>query len=1073
MTDEFGAYTINNVAVGTYNLTVVFEGYQTATQTVSVNPGEITITDFSLEERSNQLGITSLLATPASFDELTIETIYLAADVTGTPTSYSWEQISGPRLPLVDFNETSAAVDVSSLEIAAECELVFELKVDDGAVASQVTVIAYPVDIKQYPEVNSQIGGGSTAVARFQFDGAEWALFNLGTMLRATTVGTTQGTSYDLTLPAFAYDIEVLNYAGQLYALIAAGEAGIAVVDITVPTAMTLVNTLPVNYILEDVTFSDGGGNILSGNVFSSTSSPIVSLATDGTDLYIANHDFGLHKTSLANVFNADLEPVDGTLLIEQEISTVQYAGERAWGGPVDINFYGGKLLAGLGVLGMGIFDPATMTQIGRYNLFTDEARSEDYFGSMAITQAVSNADGDLYLDDFTGMPDYRQASYEITVVMKDKNSDAPTPWADLERAGKWYYEAIGVDVAQQGNRTIVYIAYSLGGVVAVDITGFGTATANNFLTGAYLGYFVAVPANGPDETLSDPSSLLPYEGAGMLKEAGVTGVRVLGDRLYMTDHFAGLVIIDNAAQPENWHGDNIPYDNDTDGISDNQVPTFENITSYDMSPWNPLDNESLPWAYYQTPCELATRELNGHGYTLELMDTIDLVSIGDIDVLECSGAGGFVMVDVGDINADLMEDRFAISNYVPTTDEIGAAVDDSATQTIALGHTDGISSTSDYIYVSDGPHGISAWKITDENGYPTDEVHLVANTLQDEYPELYVGELIYPASHTVRNVIDPSGEYTWALCVGNGMRRVSIDGVEAGAGQIGSPLLLKLYLEDSFEHNADWGVVPDFNYQDHAYDVEFVGDYAYVADGGNGLTVYDVTKIPTDVIKDFFVANIGYVKGNPLLGTVSGIELWTAPDTGDLYALVACGPSGVGVVNVSDVNAMEIIKVFEPIKYEDGDVGSADGQAIDVEVIGNNAYFTYDSFGVVAYAISDLIEPVPPGVSVTDLFKKKSNGTVLYDYRPEAEGRFKLQEVTGYENTAGGAVKMDYTEIGGRLMMYVAFGEAGLVKIDYTDIAAPQLMDIQNTAAECVDVEIANGRLYVGDHGGGLVLFK
>ena len=67
----------------------------------------------------------------------------------------------------------------------------------------------------------------------------------------------------------------------------------------------------------------------------------------------------------------------------------------------------------------------------------------------------------------------------------------------------------------------------------------------------------------------------------------------------------------------------------------------------------------------------------------------------------------------------------------------------------------------------------------------------------------------------------------------------------------------------------------------------------------------------------------------------------------------------------------------------------------------------------------------------------------------------------------------MAYTQQAEKLYFYAAFGHYGVVKIDYTDPALPILVDAVPTASECVDVEIANGRLYVGDHAGGLVLFK
>ena len=1075
-TDDDGEYSMG-VAAGIYGLTASLDGYQSATKTASVAADDITTTDFALNELSVDLSITALTATPDSFEEanpdaLEATIISLDATVVGTPTEYLWTQLSGPKVPLA-FTGITATADVSSLEVAAECELVFELTVADGSdtASKTVTVLVQPADMTQYPGLNVQIGGSTTAVARFQYNDAEWSLFNIGTTLKATTVGLSKGDVYDIILPGIVYDIKIIDYSGKTYALIANGSAGVTVVNISDPALMSIVSTAPVNYYFDGVIFAEGGGAILYDNVFQSTAGPVVALATDGVDLYIGNHDYGIHKTSLENVFN-DGREADGTLPIDAEVLTVQYAGEHGWGGPISLKLYGSKLFAGLGALGMGVFDPANLEQIGRYNLYTDESRTEDYFGAMALSNTVHSDGEDLFLDDFTGMPDYRQVNYEIGILMHG-NLEDDTPWADFEREGKWYYEAVDVDVAQQDERTIAYIAYSLGGVIAVDITGFEAATATSFLTAPYLGYFVAVPANGPYDTGSQPSSLLPYEGAGMLKESGVLSVDVLGDRLFLTDHFAGMVILNGAKTPENWGGDEAPYDNDTDGIPNNNVPEFEDVTTYDMSPWDLSDNESLPEAYYQAPCELATRELNGHAYGLALMDDIDLNTPGQIDVLECSTAGGFVFVDVVDIAATLMDDRFKIAVDFPSTDEIGAAPDGSATDTIAIGHTDGIAATENYIYVSDGPHGITAWKITDVDGYPTDEVHVVANTIQDEYPILVGDELIYPASHTVRNVIDPNGQFTWALSVGNGIRRVPIADVEAGVGVVGAPLLMKLYAEDSFEHNADWGVVDEFNYQDQAYDVEFLGNYAYVADGTNGLTIYDTSQNPTDADSGFFVGNIGYNQGSPLLGTASGIELWTDAMTGKRYAVLACGPNGVGVVDITDINDMQIVKVFEPIKYEDVDVGSADGQAIDVEVVGDNAYFGYDSFGLIAYSMADLVEPVPDGVDPTELFVKRNNGTFFYDYRPEFLGKFKLQNVEDFEDVDGGSVKMAYTQQSGNLFFYAAFGHYGVVKIDYTDATAPVLLDAVPTASECVDVEISNGRLYVGDHGGGLVLFK
>lgn len=1026
---------------------------------------------------SPTLAITSLSATPDIVLEGGALTVNLSAVIQNVPSDYQWQQLDGPKVPLTSVSAIAANADVSQLAVAAECDLVFELTVRDDAGASasaRVTVPVQPADIVQYPAPHVQIGGASTAVARFAHGGAEWCLFNVGTALKATPVTLGMRPVHQIVLPGFIRDLTVVTWDGGTYAVAALGEAGVALIDLSDPAALRVLNVAPVNYRLENVTFAEGGGTILYGNLIESSRAPIVATASDGVSLFLADAEFGLHKTALANLFG-DVREADDTLLIEQERATVQYAGERPWGGPQSLKLFGNRLFVPLDVLGLGIFDPVTLEQVGRYNLYTDAARTEDYFGALDVGQAVARdpQTSEPYLDSFTGMPDYRQVNFEIRNASKGKtkSQELPHPWADLERKARWYYQAIDVDLALQGSRTLAYIAYSLGGAVAVDVTGFEVAMPDVFLQGRYLGFFPAVPANGPDETGSQPASLLPYEGAGKLKESGVRAVQVQGDRLYLTDHFAGLVVLDRAATPETWRAPNGPFNNDTIGMAGDHLPPWENVTSYDMGPYDPLDNESLPTAFFQAPCLLATAELNGHGSTLALLDRVDPAP-GNIDLLECSGGGGFVFVDLKDLAAAKMADRFAIVAYEPPTAEIGATPDGSPTQTISIGHTAGVTASNGYLYVADGPHGVTAWKITDTAGYPSDEVHLVANTVQNEYPVTVAGETIYPPSHAVRVVAGPQ-EAVWALCARNGLRRVPVAAVEAGQAEVGAPLLLKLGLADIYEHNNEVANVAELNFQDHAYDAAFVGNLAFVADGGNGLTVYDVSKDPTLAGSGFFVGNLGTTKEKPLFGSSLAVDLWQNPATGRRYALIAAGPYGVGVADITDPQAMQVIKVFEPIKYENGDVGSADGKASDVKVVGDKAFFAYDSFGLIGYALADLIAPLPPGVSPTDLFKKSNRGTVEYDYRPVALGRFKLQEVAGYEEVNGGAIRLAATSQGGRVYFYAAFGEAGVIKIDFTDPATPLLLHRADTAGECQDIAIANGRLFVADGAGGLVLFK
>jgi len=1082
-TDALGVYTINAVPAGEVTVCIEKSGYAPfVSAPVAVTGGQTTTYDAALTPQvETALTIDSVTADPQRFVESAVSTVTLTAAVSGTPTSYAWAQIAGPKVVIADPSASSVAVDVSALSVAADTELAFLLTVADASGASAsgtISVYVQPLDMEPILGENIQIGGSSGAVATFIHDGSTWTLFNIGSRLIAAPVGMEKGASYSAYAPAGIRDIEVVTVDGTRYALLSCGIAGIVVADITDPTNIALRLPVRVGFYKDGITFAEGGGAILYDNIIESLTAHVSGVTTDGTTLWIADKDFGIHRAPLSNLLGATgpVLEADGTLAVEREVYTLQYAGENPWGGPMAIELIGNRLFVPLAELGLGIFDAQTLEQVGGYNLYTDASIAEDWFIDMDVVAAVGTdpVTGEPFLDALTGMPDYRQTNYEIMSVMKG-DAVVPTPWADFDRYGKYYYTAHRADVVDYGTRQVAYIAYGLGGLVAVDVSGYETATAAAPLLADYLGYVPAVPANGPSEPTGEQSqSLLPHFGSGMLKESGVIDVKIAGGKVICSEHFAGLMIIDDAAQPENWKGAAAPYDNDTDDILGNHWPDYEFITSFDMSPYNPSDNESLPKWMYEYPCMLATTEINGHGNSIVVLpETLDLTSAGQIDVLQCAGAGGFNFVDIVDLTAPAMADRFANPVYFPSTDEIGAAPDGSATQTMAIGHAQGIDSSEHYVYVGDGPHGVSAWSITDGEGFATDNIHVVGNTLQDEYPITVGTTKIYPASHATNVVFDEATNVVWSGSASLGLRRVKVDLIESGLGAVGAPLLLPLALTDCFEHNAEWGTVKSLQYQDHAYDVAIKGNYAYTADGSNGITVYNTTKNPTVAKGGFVVGNIGADLLQPPLGTASGIALWTDPATARVYAFVACGPRGMGVVDVTDARNMFLVKVFEPIKYEDGKVGAADGQATDVLVIGDYAYLTYDSFGVVCYSLADLIEPLPAGVAPTETWKKSLTGTLVYDYRPEAAGRFKLQEVSGYEDVDGGAFKADHTLVDGNLVLYVAFGDAGVVKIGWNDPASPQLIALAPTVGECSAVTVSQGRVYVADHDGGIVFYK
>ena len=277
--------------------------------------------------------------------------------------------------------------------------------------------------------------------------------------------------------------------------------------------------------------------------------------------------------------------------------------------------------------------------------------------------------------------------------------------------------------------------------------------------------------------------------------------------------------------------------------------PDYEFVKSYDMTPV-PVGDESMPKfltadanGNYTAPVMLVTGEINGHGGSLFLLPSMNT---------GCRRSGGPGRI-VGRWRRELcrhhrpdLEDiadganRFAVPVNLVSTNEVGAAEDGSATQPIAIGHAEGVTVSGNFLYLADGPHGVSAWRIADGLS-PIDDLHLVANTLPDEYPS--PGSTVLPTPHAFKVAFgdDPTKAYVMSQSLG--MRRIDVSAVISGSAAVGAPALLNAN-GGIFEHNTEAGNVGGVKIigQDHAYGVAFAGKYAIVADGDNGLTVYDTT---------------------------------------------------------------------------------------------------------------------------------------------------------------------------------------------------------------------------------------
>ena len=1021
-------------------------------------------------------------------------------------------------------------MQVASLAAASAAALMLGGCSGSGSSSSEPAIVEAFIDT-----LAVQIGGATQAVAlSTTTDGTtttDWTLYSMANRFAATPVGMAKGNITEIKVPGYIEHIAVVNgYGGKDYALLSMGGKGIGVVDITNPAAMSYVRTMTVDYMTPAYTYSDGGGTIFTEpeSTVPHTSGPVNDLLVDdnGTpadttddELFIANGAFGIQKTKLSNLMDA---AAGGALLIDgAQTWTMKYAGENPWGGPLSLKMHGGKLYAALGFLGISIYDSVDLTRRAAYNLYADcpsngNSAQEDWFGYPNLKPACNPG---LLVDpafiDSDGMPTYQQAAAELG--NKSGGTMTNFPWAQFDRYGKYYYNALTMDVQDIGGKTIAYIAYAMGGLVAVDVTA----------TPTYLGYVPASPAHGPDEPTGQGSSksILSYHGAGMLKDSGVIDVRVVDEsgtgagpyRAYYTDHFAGLVVLSGADDPAaNWRNHGGHYDNNTNPAT--FWPDYEFVTSYDMTPVL-VGDEAVPAfltadsnGNYTAPVMLATGELNGHGGELFMMPMAasgvpdvgrgrNTSAPGQIDVVEASGAGGVNFIDITDLtDPDIpVAGRFADQVILVSTDELGADASGAASQMMAIGHAEGLAVSGNFLYLADGPHGMSVWNIADDN------VHVVANTLQSEYPTTdSLGNTIYPAPHAFSVAFGSDPTKAFVLNQSVGLRKVDVSAVTGGTAKVGAPSLLKVLPTDIYEHSSeDGGNLGGINGQDHAYGVAFYGNYAIVADGGNGLTVYDVT-MPASMSGTHIVANLGgTVTGQAPLGRAAAVKLWTNSATDRIYAVVAAGSSGISVVDMTDLlksgittPGMTLLKTFEPMKSDlDNPFGSADGKSVDVQIVGDYAAVSYDSFGIVAYTMASLIQPVtetvPPVVPagqaadacayVTDVTKlspnkKNSSGA---ECRPTAVGYFKLQKLAGYENAEGGAQHMTAQFFPGnfvrkpRVLFYVAYSEAGVLKIDWSDPANPQLMAIKEVIGGAGATAIHNGRVYVAAGKGGLSVLK
>jgi hypothetical protein len=233
------------------------------------------------------------------------------------------------------------------------------------------------------------------------------------------------------------------------------------------------------------------------------------------------------------------------------------------------------------------------------------------------------------------------------------------------------------------------------------------------------------------------------------------------------------------------------------------------------------------------------------------------------------------------------------------------------------------------------------------------------------------------------------------------------------------------------------------------AQDIFVSGDYAYVADGGSGLQIINVSD----------KANASISK-NVATTEAKGVYVY-----GD-YAYIADGSGGLQIINITTPTSPG-----SPVPFD------TNGDAKGVHVSGKYAYVAEGGSGLQIIDVSDPTQPSPVAtLDTTDAQDVFVSG--IYAYVADgAEGLRVIDVATeptspkevGSLDTAGSARGV---HVSGELA-YVVDGSGGFLVIDISDPTNPQEARSTDTPGDAQGVYVFRNFAYVADGSGGLVVLE
>lgn len=243
------------------------------------------------------------------------------------------------------------------------------------------------------------------------------------------------------------------------------------------------------------------------------------------------------------------------------------------------------------------------------------------------------------------------------------------------------------------------------------------------------------------------------------------------------------------------------------------------------------------------------------------------------------------------------------------------------------------------------------------------------------------------------------------------------------------------------------------------ANDVAVRENYAFVADGENGLQIIDFNAIVADQQR---VASVGFGEG----ANAQGVYLF-----GD-YAYVAAGGKGLQIVRIADVNNPETVGV--------SDIAS-DARAVFVNKPENqDRIYAYVAGGKAegesGVWIIDVTDPKKP-----ELKGRISTGTPVLDVAVDGYQLYFLQEENGLQIynvknpespqvVSDNSVSGDYARLDiDKHLVYVAKAREGLVVYDVAPPETPEVVRTHSGAGILRNAVISGGYLYAVDGVSGL----